>query len=196
MRFVFDFSESFHHIIDANARFDKYLTQLQEAMVEFVRTNNPSKLFRRTRLLLAKCEENPPPMEDAIRNGYIDLVLKLIEQVGDASPSTSLLERENLKGQTPLLVSAELNHWTLIETLLKKRIELSEKTDRCRNNIFHILACLPDDQANETIEQLLALLPKDMKIKLLKQKNQDNQQPWQIAQTKCNTHSIDLLRVS
>ena len=164
-------------------------------MVEFVRTNNPSKLFRRTRLLLAKCEENPPPMEDAIRNGYIDLVLRLIEQVGDASPSTSLLERVNHQGQTPLLVSAELNQRTLIETLLRKRPDLSEKTDKHRNNIFHVLARLTDDRAGETIKDVLALLPRDMQMKLLKQKNQDNHLPWQIAQMKRNTHSVDLLRV-
>ena len=163
-------------------------------MVEFVRTNNPSKLFRRTRLLLAKCEENPPPLDDAIRNGYIDLVLKLIEQVSDASPSTSLLERENLKGQTPLLLSAELNQSILIETLLKRRLDLSIKTDKSQNNILHLLARVADDRAERTIESVLAILPKDLQMKLLKQKNADNQQPWQIAQLKRNTHCLDLLR--
>lgn len=163
-------------------------------MVEFVRTNNPSKLFRRTRLLLAKCEENPPPLDDAIRNGYTDLVVKLIEQVSDASPSTCLLERENLKGQTPLLLSAELNQSTLIETLLNRRLDLSMKTDKSQNNILHVLARVADDRAERTIEKVLAILPKDLQMKLLKQKNADNHQPWQIAQLKRNMHCLDLLR--
>ena len=106
-------------ILDKNNKFDRYLGQLQEAVVEFVRTNNPSKLFRRTRLLLAKCTEDPPPIDDAIRNGHIDLVLKLIEQVGDTSPSNSLLERKNTDGQTPLLFATKFNYWILIEAILK-----------------------------------------------------------------------------
>lgn len=163
-------------------------------MVEFIRTNNPSKLFRRTRLLLAKCEENPPPLDDAIRNGYIDLVVKLIEQVTDGSPSSSLLERENVKGQTPLLLSAELNQSIILETLLERRLDLSIKTDKSQNNLFHLLARVADDRAARTIEHVLAILPRDVQMKLFKQKNADNHQPWQIAQLKRNTRCLDLLR--
>ncbi len=183
-------------LVDKNAKFDKYLGQLQEAIVEFVRTNNPSKLFRRTRLLLAKCDENPPPIDDAIRHGHIDLILKLIEQVGDVSPSNSLFERENDDGETPLLLSAKLNQWILIEALLKKRFELSDKTDKYGNNILHLLANISDDKADETIKNVLAILPDDIRTKLLKKKNKDNQIPMDIAQTKNNTHCIDLLKTS
>ena len=181
---------------EKNAKFDKYLGQLQEAVVEFVRTNNPSKLFRRTRLLLAKCDESPPPLDDAIRRGYFDLIIKLIEQVGDVSPSNSLLERENDDGETPLLLSAKLNQWILIEAFLKKRIELSEKTDKYGNNIFHLLANVPDDQSHETIKNVLQILPLDIRSKLLKKRNRDNQLPKDIAQAKNNIRYIDLLKTS
>jgi len=182
-------------IIDTSSKFDKYLGQLQEAIVEFVRTNNPSRLFRRTRLLLAKCDENPPPLDDAIRNGHIDLALKLIEQLGDMSSSNSLLERENNDGETPLLISAKLNQWILIEAILKKRLDLSEKTDKYDNNILHLLANISDDKANETMKNVLGLLSNDIKIKLLKTKNKDNKIPIEIAQIKNNTHCVDLLIV-
>jgi ankyrin repeat protein len=183
-------------VLDKDSKFDKYLGQLQEAIVEFIRTNNPSKLFRRTRLLIAKCDENPPPLDDAIRHGHIDLVLKLIEQIGDISSSNSLFERENNDGETPLLLSAKLNHRNLIEAILKNRIELSEKTDKYNNNILHLLAKVSDDKANETIKHVLALLSDDRRIKLLKEKNKANQTPIDIARIKNNTHCFDLLKKS
>jgi hypothetical protein len=135
-------------------------------------------------------------LDDAIRRGHIDLIIKLIEQVGDVSPSNSLLERENDDGETPLLLSAKLNQWILIETFLKKRIELSEKTDKCGNNIFHLLANVSDDQAHETIKNIREILPEDIRSKLLKKKNKDNQIPKDIAQMKNNNHCIDLLKPS
>jgi len=181
-------------IIDANSKFDKYLGQLQEAIVEFVRTNNPSRLFRRTRLLLARCEENPPPLHDAIQYGHIDLVLKLIEQVSDMSPSNSLLEQENNDGETPLLLSAKFNHWILIEAILKKRIDLSKKTDKFGNNMFHLLANVSEDKSYETIKNVLELLPNDIKTNLLKQKNKANQIPTEIAHIKNNIYCINLLK--
>jgi hypothetical protein len=95
-----------------------------------------------------------------------------------------------------LLLSAKLNQWILIEALLKKRFELSDKTDKYGNNILHLLANVSDDKADETIKNVLAILPDDIRTKLLKKKNKDNQIPMDIAQMKNHTHCIDLLKTS
>jgi len=179
-------------IIDKNARFDKYLGQLQEAVVDFVRTNNPSQLFRRTRLLIAKCDENPPPLDDAIRRGHINLALRLIEQAIEMSAPNGLLERENNDGQTPLLLAAKFNQWILVEAILKKRLDLIEKTDKHDDNILHLLANASEDKANDIIKNILVLIPNDLITKFLKMKNKDNQTPIEIAQTKDNSHCVDL----
>lgn len=182
--------------LDPDSKFDKYLLQLQDALVDFVRTNNPSKLFRRTRLLLAKCSDESPPIDDAIRNGYADLALKLIEQVGSQSPSNSLLTRENQDGQTPLLVAAKYNQWILIETILKKRLDLIEKVDRQGNNVLHLLAEIDNDQGKETIEKLLKFLANETKQVLIEKKNLDNRIPFEIAQLKSNSQCADLLNLN
>jgi hypothetical protein len=185
-----------YYFIDANSKFDKYLGQLQEAIVEFVRTNNPSRLFRRTRLLLTKCDDKTPPLDDAIQRGHIDIALRLIEQVVDMPISNGLLERENIDGETPLLLAAKLNHWIIMEAILKKRLDLSEKTDKYNNNILHLLANVLDGKANETIKNVLILLPNDIRKRLLKNKNKNNQTPIEIAQTYINNHCADLFNKS
>lgn len=185
---------SFHS--DPDTKFDKYLTQLQEALVEFVRTNNPSKLFRRTRLLFAKCTDQPPPIDDAIRNGHTDLVSKLIDQVSNQSSSNSLLERENQDGQTPLLVAAKYNQWFLIETILKKRLDFIEKIDHQGNNVLHLLAEIENDQGKETIEKLLKFLSNEKKQILIETKNLDKRTPFELAQFKNNSQCADLLKTS
>ncbi|CAF3920202.1 unnamed protein product [Rotaria sordida] len=179
---------------DKVSKFDKYLGHLQDAIVEFVRTNNPSRLFRRTRLLIAKCDQNPPPLDDAIRHGHVNLALKLIEQVVDMSISPGLLERKNNDDETPLLLAAKLNQWILIEAILKKRLDLTENTDKNDNNILHLLANISENEANETIKNVLLLLPNNIKTNLLKKKNKDSQTPIQIAQSKNNTHCGDLFK--
>ncbi|CAF0946284.1 unnamed protein product [Rotaria sp. Silwood1] len=190
------YTESNRRIIDDDktSKFDKYLGQLQDAIVEFVRTNNPSRLFRRTRLLLAKCDQNPPPLDDAIQRGHIDLALKLIEQVVDMSTSPGLLERKNDDGETPLLLAAKLNQWVLIEAILKKRLDLAENTDKNDNNILHLLANISENKANETIKNVLLLLSNDIKTNLLKKKNKDNRTPIEIAQSQNNTYCSDLFK--
>jgi ankyrin repeat protein len=165
-------------------------------VIEFVRTNNPSRLFRRTRLLIAKSDENPPPLDDAIRRGHIDLALKLIEQVLDMSASTGLLERENDDGETPLLLAAKLNHWILIEGILKKRSDLVEKTDKENNNILHLLANVSEDKAFETMKNVMRLLTDETKINLLGKKNKDNQTAMELAQAEKNTQCVNLLKNS
>ncbi|CAF1104309.1 unnamed protein product [Rotaria sp. Silwood1] len=190
------YTESNRRIIDDDktSKFDKYLGQLQDAIIEFVRTNNPSRLFRRTRLLLAKCDQNPPPLDDAIQHGHIDLALKLIEQVVDMSTSPGLLERKNDDGETPLLLAAKLNQWVLIEAILKKRLDLAENTDKNDNNILHLLANISENKANETIKNVLLLLSNDIKTNLLKKKNKDNRTPIEIAQSQNNTYCSDLFK--
>lgn len=185
-----------YFILDKITKIDKYLGQLQDAIVDFVRTNNPSRLFRRTRLLLIKCDQNPPPLDDAIRRGHIDIALKLIEQVIDMPTSSGLLERKNNDGETPLLLAAKLNQWTLIETILKKRLDLAENTDKNDSNILHLLANIPDNKAYGTIKNVLLLLPNNIKVNLLKNKNKDNQTPIQIAQAKHNKNCADILNKS
>ncbi|CAF5164192.1 unnamed protein product, partial [Rotaria sp. Silwood1] len=106
-------------------KFNKYLNQLQVALEKFVRTNDPSRLFRRTRILLSKCNESPPPLHDAIQRGHIQIALSLIEQVLDMNPSQGLLEKENENGETPLLIAAKCNQWKLIEPILKNRCDLA-----------------------------------------------------------------------
>lgn len=110
------------------------------------------------------------------------------------SPAINLLERMNDDGEIPLLLSAKLNHWILIEAILKKRLDLSEKLDKSDNNIFHLLANISDDKSYETIQNLIGLLPDNIKKNLLKKKNKDNQLPIDIAQIKNNMKSIDLLK--
>ncbi|CAF1022482.1 unnamed protein product [Adineta steineri] len=179
------------------SEFDKYLGQLQVAAVEFLRTNDPSKIFRRTRLLIGKCTENPPPLHDAIQHNHINLALKLIEQTVDMpSSSNNLLEREDNDGVSPLLFAAKFNQWTLIEAILKKRLDLIEKTDKSDNNILHLLANISEDKATETIKNIFVLLSNDTKTKLLEKKNNNNETPMEIAQANNNNLCVDLFKTS
>ncbi|CAF3963887.1 unnamed protein product [Adineta steineri] len=179
------------------SEFDKYLGQLQVAAVEFLRTNDPSKIFRRTRLLIGKCTENPPPLHDAIQHNHINLALKLIEQTVDMPSSpNNLLEREDNDGVSPLLFAAKFNQWILIEAILKKRLDLIEKTDKADNNILHLLANISEDKAIETIKNIFVLLSNDTKTKLLEKKNNNNETPMEIAQANNNNLCVDLFKRS
>ena len=180
--------------MNKNFKFDKYLVQLQDAMVEFIRTNNPSRLFRRTRLLLAKYDRNPPPLDDAIRCGHLDLALKLIEQVAEMPVSHGLLEKRNNDGETPLLLAAKLNQWILIEAVLKKRLDLAENLDKYDNNILHLLANVSENKANKTIKHVLSLLPNELRTKLIEKKNKGNQTPIDIAQAKHNVYAVNIFK--
>jgi ankyrin repeat protein len=180
--------------IEKNSKFDKYLNQLKDSLTVFVRTNDPSRLFRRTRVLLSKFDENTSPLSDAIERGHIQLALPLIEQVIDMPSPNRLLEKGNANGETPLLIAAKLNHGKLIETILKKRSDLVEQKDKDGNNIFHLLANLSEDKGAETIENILTILPNESKINLLKEKNTKNETPIDIAQSHGNTQCIDLLK--
>jgi ankyrin repeat protein len=183
-------------VLDYEAKFDKYLNQLKDALTIFVRTNDPSRLFRRTRVLVSKFDENTSPLSDAIERGHVQLALPLIEQVIDMPSPNRLLEKGNANGETPLLIAAKLNHGKLIETILKKRSDLVEQKDKDGNNMFHLLANLSEDKGAETIENILTILPNESKINLLKEKNTKNETPIDIAQSHGNTKFIDLFESS
>src|SRR5580693_7205996 len=104
-----------------------------------VRQNDPSRLFRRTRILLSKFDKDPSPLNDAIQHGHTKLALSLIEQIIDMPSPNRLLENENENGETPLLIAAKLNEWELIESILKTRSDLAKQKDKDENNLFHLL---------------------------------------------------------
>ncbi|UJR25791.1 hypothetical protein I4U23_007141 [Adineta vaga] len=178
---------------DSSAKFDKYLNQLQEALVAFVRTNDPSKLFRRTRVLLSTCDENPPPLHDAIEHGYIPLVSTIIQQVANMREPNNLLEKRNGNGETVLLVGARCNEWQVIELIVKEREDVIEAKDNDGNNMLHLLANVKEDAGAEAIESILAILSEKLKNNLLKQENKMNETPAQSAQLHGNTRCFELL---
>ncbi len=155
-----------------------------------MRKNDPSRLFRRTRLLLSKYEEDPSPLHEAIENGHTQIALALIEQILDMPSPNRLLENEN---ETPLLIAAKLNQWKIIELILKTRSDLIQQIDKNGNNLFHLLTNLSEDKGVETIDKLLQTFPNDIK-NLLKEENKQHQTPMDIAQSNGNTQSLDLLR--
>jgi ankyrin repeat protein len=179
--------------IEKNSKFDKYLNQLKDSLTVFVRTNDPSRLFRRTRVLLSKFDENTSPLSDAIERGHIQLALPLIEQVIDMPSPNRLLEKGNANGETPLLIAAKLNHGKIIETILKKRSDLVEQKDKDGNNMFHLLANLREDKGANTIQHVFGMLSNDMKSHLIIEKNKINQTPLIIAQSHGNTLCVKFL---
>ncbi|CAF4442527.1 unnamed protein product, partial [Rotaria magnacalcarata] len=87
--------------LENNSKVEKYLNRLKAALEKFIRTNDPSRLFRQVRALLTRCDESPPPLNEAIQRGHTQLALSLIEQVLDMSPSQGVLEKQNENGETP-----------------------------------------------------------------------------------------------
>ncbi len=181
---LFEFSLSLEH----NPKFDRYLNQLKDALELFVRKNDPSRLFRRTRVLLSKYEEDPSPLHEAIENGHIQTALLLIEQILDMPSPNRLLENENENNETPLLIAAKFNQWKIIELILKSRSDLIQQKDKDGNNLFHFLANLNEDKGVETIEKILKIFPDRIK-NLLNEENKQNQTPMDIARSNGNTQS-------
>ena len=194
---IFNESCSFFYrfFLENETKHDKYFNQLKDALTIFVRTNDPSRLFRRTRVLLSRFDDNSSPLTDAIEHGHVQLALPLIEQVIDMPSPNRLLEKGNENGETPLLIAAKLNHGKIIETILKKRSDLVEQKDKDGNNMFHFLANLREDKGTETIENILTILPNESKIKLFKETNKINQTPLDIAQSHGNTLCVKFLSV-
>ncbi|CAF2994283.1 unnamed protein product [Rotaria socialis] len=178
---------------ETNSKFEKYLNRLKAASEKFIRTNDPSRLFRQVRALLTRCDENPPPLHDAIQRGHTQLALSLIEQVLDMSPSQGILEKQNENGETPLLIAAKLNQWKLMEPILRNRLDLVQQKDKAENNLFHLLAEINDDEGAATIQNVINILPNEITTKMLKQRNKDKQIPLQIAESRGNSSSCKLL---
>jgi len=128
-----------------------------------------------------------PFLYNAIQQGDIDGALKLIEE------TNSLLEQENNQGETPLLLAAKLNLNKLIQTILEKRPELVNRTDKQGNNLLHLLASVPGDKAKTTIENVLTRLDNTTKERLIRNLNNNQQTPKQVANNHRNMQYIDLL---
>ena len=163
---------------------------MKEAVSQFIRTEDPSLLFRRTRSLLLQTDDASPPLHDAIQSGHMNLVEKLFEQTFDMPKGEGLLDQKNSQGQTPLLISAQYNHWILIELILRQREDLAKQIDNKKNNFLHLLA---EHQHVETIRLSLAILSKNLQEKLLNEKNQFDQRPVDIARVHELTEVVDLL---
>lgn len=127
-------------------------------------------------------------LDNAIRQGQIDVVLKLIEE------PNSFLERENNQGETPLLLAAKLNQNRLIKTILEKRPELARQIDQQGNNILHLLASVSGDKAKMTIENILTGLDSKTRKYLITKLNNDKQTPKQVAKNYGNIQCIELLK--
>jgi len=186
----------YYFIVEKNSRSDRYLNLLKDSLEIFVRKNDPSRLFRRTRILLSKYTEDPSPLHDAIQNGHTELALSLIEQIIDVPSPNRLLENENENGETPLLIAVKLNQWKLIESILKNRSDFAKQKDKDGNNLFHLLANLDEDKGVETIENISKILPSDIEKLLKEGKNQKNQTPMDIAQSHGNIQCMNLLTLT
>ena len=178
--------------LENNCKFDKYLNQLKDALELFVRRNDPSRLLRRTRVLLAKYTAQPSPLHEAIENGHRQLALALIEQIIDIPSPNRLLEDSDEHGQTPVLIAAKLNEKDILELILKQRSDLIAQKDHQGNNLCHLLTDFKDDQAAETIKTILKMFPNDVRL-LLKEENHNHQTPIMIAQSNGNEISRELL---
>ena len=172
------------------------MNQLKSALEKFVRTNDPARLFRRTRALLSTCDGNPPPLNEAIQRGHTRLSLSLIEAVIDMCPSKGLLEKTNENDETPLLIAARLNKWKLVEVILKNRLDLVEQKDNDRNNLLHLLACVNEAKEVDIVRNIFTLLPNDVRRTLLKERNKSNQTPMDIAQSQGNYQWTNILGFS
>ena len=117
----------------------------------------------------------------------------LVEQTLDMPNNYGLLNQKDAEGQTPLLVAAKFNRWPIIKIILENRLDLSKHIDKKMNNIFHILAA---NSNAETIKNCIEILPDTVKTGLLTAKNQDDQQPVDIADSLDNHECRDLLKIS
>ena len=179
--------------LDDDINLKKYLTQLKQALNTFIRTDNSSQLFRRTRVLIISELTNSLLLHEAIANGGTKTVMSLIEQILDLPASNVLFEEVNEYGETPLLIAAKFNQRQVVECILKKRPEYAKQKDKNGNNLFHLLANLKGDQGVELIEKILLILSDDISIKLFKEKNRQNQTPMDIAKSSNNTSVLSLL---
>ena len=165
-------------------------------MEDFVRTSDPSALFRAAGSLLSRYNGDSSPLHDAIRNGHTQIALTVIEQTIDLPLSKNLLIKVNENAETPLLVAAKLNQWKIIETILKAQPKFVKQKDKDGNNLLHLLAKLSNDQGAKTVGNILAILSEELKMHLLKEENHQNQTPMDIARSRNNTSCLKLFAVN
>lgn len=165
---------------------DKRLGKLRSGLDTFVRTNNPSELFRAAGSLLLKSTGMHSALHDALENGHISIASSVIEQTLHLPSEKNLLEKVNTHGQTPLLIAAKKNQWEILKLILEHRLDLIKQKDYHGNNLFHLLFQINGDQAGETLEQILRILPDHLKEDLINETNEDQQTPMDIAQCQTN----------
>lgn len=146
-------------------------------MTEFVRTDDPSTVLRRTRVLLAKSDE-PFPLHVAIEKGFDKIGLHLTEQVLDMNNNNGLLNQTNSDGQTAFLLAAKFDRWAILKIILQQRLDLVEQTDLNENNFLHFLA---ENQSIETIQKSIEILPDEVLRRLFKATNKKGQTPKDVA---------------
>lgn len=151
---------------------------------DFVQTSNYPNAKR---IMRAESIDQFDVLENTIEQGNIDLALQLINQ------TKNYLERQNSRGETPLLMAARLNQEKLILEILKDQPDLSSQMDRQNNNILHLLANISGNEAEKTIEQILNLLAKILKDRLISGLNQSQEKPVDIARNRGHKQYIDLL---
>lgn len=126
--------------------------------------------------------------EKAIQNGNIEHAVQFIEQ------EQNFLGQENHLGQTPLLIAAKYNQNDLITIILRQRMEYFYQNDQQGNNLLHLLAQIPNNQAKMTMENIFTIIDSSSKELLVTSSNNQNQTPEYVAKYYGNIGYISLLR--
>jgi len=126
--------------LETQTQLDQYFTKLTDSIETYIRMNDPSKLFRRTRILLLQKTINPTVLHESIENGHGRLVFIFIEQIIDIPSANRLLEARNMNGETVLLVAGRFCEWRIVEFILKKRPNYISQMNKQGQTIVTILA--------------------------------------------------------
>lgn len=116
------------------------MTKLTDSIETYIRTNDPSKLFRRTRILLLQKTINPTLLHESIENGHGRIVLAFIEQIIDMPSANRLFEARNMNHETLLLLAGRFCEWQIVELILKKRPNYISQMNKQGQTIVTILA--------------------------------------------------------
>jgi ankyrin repeat protein len=125
-------------------------------------------------------------LENAIQQGDIDLAVRMLKR------TKSFLENTNDRGETPLLIAAKCNQNKLIIAILKKHSKYAEQVDQKGNNLIHLLANIPENEAATTIDNVFVLLDEQLKEQLMLGRNQFGQTPDDIARRRGNMKYINM----
>ncbi|CAF1167123.1 unnamed protein product [Didymodactylos carnosus] len=166
-----------------------FIQNLCLALDDFISKNDPTSLFRCTRLLIHRDDDDL--LEQAILNGNLMLIKQLIKVL-----LIDTLKQQNGKGETILLICAKLNNKDLIAQLLERHLNLVYDLDYRKNNVFHLLAStkLNNDKSYETIEFILNYLnEKSINIcEIFNKENIDQFTPLQLAVQNNNLQCVKL----